>query len=327
MVARMTTVSSGLPSYSICSKGGRLVCSSCYCGWKKKLKFFPGSPHSCLLTSHQADWVPCPSWRSLWIRVRWAELLKSIRDPSGDEEEVTSPPREGVSAQEGAALRTKIWVLFLGEDGEVEAGESSAKMVSIPIQFSYCSASQSCPTLCNPMDCSMPGFLVLNHLLESAKIHVHWVGDAIQPSHPPLPPSPPAFNLSQHQGLFQGWFPLGFTGLISLLSRGPSRVISSTMTGKHQFFDVQPSLWSNSHNSIQFSRLRQKSQWQCLISVKMPGSNKPSGIRELIWFLTLTYHFRKFMPFLSDLVSPSVEWGCHLIMGYAHEYSFIINCF
>ena len=203
VVARLTTVFSGLPSYSICSRGGRLVCSSCYCGWKKKLKFFPGSPHSCLLTSHQADWVPCPSWRSWWIRVRWAELLKSIRDPSGDEEEVTSPPREGVSAQEGAALRTKIWVLFLGEDGGVEAGESSAKMVSIPVQFSYCSAAQSCPTLCNPMDCSIPGFPVLNHLLESAKIHVHWVGDAIQPSHPPLPPSPPAFNLSQHQGLFQ----------------------------------------------------------------------------------------------------------------------------
>ena len=75
-----------------------------------------------------------------------------------------------VSAQEGAALCTKIRVLFLGEDGEVEAGESSAKVVSIPVQFSYCSAAQSCPALCNPMDCSFP---VLNRLLESAKIHVH----------------------------------------------------------------------------------------------------------------------------------------------------------
>lgn len=83
--------------------------------------------------------------------MRWAELLKSIRDPSGDEEEVTSPPREGVSAQEGAALRTKIWVLFLGEDGEVEAGESSAKMVSIPVQFSYCSASQTSLTFVKSM--------------------------------------------------------------------------------------------------------------------------------------------------------------------------------
>ena len=89
-----------------------------------------------------------------------------------------------------------------------------------------------------------------------------------------LSPSPPTFNLSQHQGLFQwvgsshqmskvlecqfqhqsfqwlfiqGWFPLGLTSLISLKSRGLSRIISSTIIWKHQFFRVQPSLWSNSH--------------------------------------------------------------------------------
>ena len=65
------------------------------------------------------------------------------------------------------------------------------------------SVTQSCLTLCEPMDCSMPGFLLLHHLPEFAQTHVHWVGDAIQPSHPLLPPSPPAFSLSQHQGLFQ----------------------------------------------------------------------------------------------------------------------------
>ena len=53
------------------------------------------------------------------------------------------------------------------------------------------------------MDCSMPGFPVLHHLMELAQTHVHWVSDAIQPSHPLLSPSPPAFNLSQHQSLFQ----------------------------------------------------------------------------------------------------------------------------
>ena len=158
---------SGLPSYTICSKGGILVSSSCYCGWKKKFKFFPGSPHCCLLTSHQADWVPCLSWRSWWIAMRWAELLKPIRAASRDEEEVTSPAREGVSAQERAALHTKIWVLFLGEDGEVEAGESSAKMVSIPIKLYYCSAAQSCPTLCNAMDCSTPGFMSIELVMPS----------------------------------------------------------------------------------------------------------------------------------------------------------------
>ena len=58
-----------------------------------------------------------------------------------------------------------------------------------------CSVTQSCLTLCDPMDCSTPGFPVLHHLLELAQIHVHWVGDATQPSHPLLPPSPLAFGL------------------------------------------------------------------------------------------------------------------------------------
>ena len=63
------------------------------------------------------------------------------------------------------------------------------------VQFS--SVSQSCPTLCDPMDCSMPGFPVYHQLLELAQTHVHQVGDDIQPSHPLLSPSPPAFNLSR----------------------------------------------------------------------------------------------------------------------------------
>ena len=66
-----------------------------------------------------------------------------------------------------------------------------------------CSVAQSCPTLCDPMDGSTAGFPVLHHLLEFAQIHVHWVGDAIQPSHPRSSLSPPAPNFSQHQSLFQ----------------------------------------------------------------------------------------------------------------------------
>ena len=62
--------------------------------------------------------------------------------------------------------------------------------------------AQSHLTLCNPMDCSTPGFPVLHHLPQLAQSHVHWVGDAIQPSHLLSPPSP-AFNLFQHQGLCQ----------------------------------------------------------------------------------------------------------------------------
>ena len=65
--------------------------------------------------------------------------------------------------------------------------------------FCGCWVVQSCLTLCDPMDCSTPGFPVLHHLSEFAQTYVHWVDDAIQPSHPLSSPSPPALNLSQHQ--------------------------------------------------------------------------------------------------------------------------------
>ena len=119
-----------------------------------------------------------------------------------------------------------------------------------------------CPTLYSPMDCSTPGFPVLYHLPELAQTQVHWVGDAIQPSSPLSFSFPPAFYLSQHQSLFpvswlftsggqsieasasasvllmniQGWFLLELTGLISLLSKGLSRVFSNTTVQKHWFF-------------------------------------------------------------------------------------------
>ena len=66
-----------------------------------------------------------------------------------------------------------------------------------------CSVTQSCPTLCDPMDCSMPGLPVPHHLPKFAQVHVHCFSDAIQPSHPLTPSSSSALNLSQHQGLFQ----------------------------------------------------------------------------------------------------------------------------
>ena len=64
--------------------------------------------------------------------------------------------------------------------------------------FQFSSVTQSCPTLCNPMNCSTPGLPVHHKLPESTQTHVHRVSDAIQPSHPLLSPSPPALNLSQH---------------------------------------------------------------------------------------------------------------------------------
>ena len=117
-------------------------------------------------------------------------------------------------------------------------------------------------TLCDPLDCSVPGSSVLHYLPEFAQSHVHWVGDDIQPSHPLLLPSSSALHLSQHQGLFQ-WVDSShqvtkywsfrissskeYSGLISLLSKRLSEVLSSTTIWKYQFFNAQPSLWSSSH--------------------------------------------------------------------------------
>ena len=78
----------------------------------------------------------------------------------------------------------------------VGRSEGSGKKVS------FSSVAQSCPTLCDLRDCGMPGFSVHHQLSELAQTHVHRVGDAIQPCHPLSSPSPPALNLSQHQGLF-----------------------------------------------------------------------------------------------------------------------------
>ena len=112
-----------------------------------------------------------------------------------------------------------------------------------------------------------------HQLLELAQIHVHWVGNAIQPSHPLSSPSSPAFNLpsirvfSNESVLhirwtkywsfsfsispsneYEDWFPLGLTGWISFKSKGLSRVFFNMTAWKHQFFSAQSSLWSNSHS-------------------------------------------------------------------------------
>ena len=117
--------------------------------------------------------------------------------------------------------------------------------------------------LCDCMDCSTPGSPVHHQLPELAQIHIHPVGDAIQPSHPVPSPSLPAFNLSQHQTLvpmsqlfksggqswsfsfsispsneYSGLISLGLTGLVSLSSKGLSRTFSDTTVQKHPFFST-----------------------------------------------------------------------------------------
>ena len=115
----------------------------------------------------------------------------------------------------------------------------------------FSSVTQSCSTLCDPMNHSMPGLRVHHQLPESPQTHVHWVSDAIQPSHPLLSPSPPApsirvfsnesalrirwpkywslsFTSVLPMNTHLGWTPLGRTGWISLQSKGLSRVFSNT---------------------------------------------------------------------------------------------------
>ena len=134
------------------------------------------------------------------------------------------------------------------------------------VQFS--SVAQSCPTLCNPMNCSTPGLPVHLQLLESKQTHVHRVSDAIQPSHPfvvsysSCPQSFPASGSFQMSQLFasggqsigisastsvlpmntQDWSPLGWTGWISFQSKGLSRVFSNTTVQMYQFVSAQLSL-------------------------------------------------------------------------------------
>ena len=121
-----------------------------------------------------------------------------------------------------------------------------------------CSVTQSCLTLCDPIDCSTQGLTVPQHLPKFAQGHVHCITDAIQPSHPLMPSSPSALDVSQYQGLYQwvscsqqmtkilefqvaasvlpaiiqGWFPLRVTELIHLLSKGLAR--------DHSLYYVEP---------------------------------------------------------------------------------------
>ena len=148
--------------------------------------------------------------------------------------------------------------------GRFFASEGSVEGLSVQVS----SVPQSCPTLCDPMNRSMPGLPVYHQLPESTQTHVHQVSDAIQPSHPlsfPFSSCPQSFPASgsfpmsqffasgsQSIGVSasasvlpmntQDWSPLGWTGWISLQSKGLSRVFSNTIVQKHQFFGAQLSL-------------------------------------------------------------------------------------
>ena len=140
---------------------------------------------------------------------------------------------------------------------------------NLPFAF-YCSVTHLCPTFCDPMDCSTPGFPVHYQLLELTQTHVHWVGDATKPSHPLSLSFPPALHFpasgsfpmrqlfaSGGQSIgasasasvlpmsIQGWFPLGLTGLISLQVQGTLKCLlqhhslKTSILQRSAFFMVQ----------------------------------------------------------------------------------------
>ena len=154
-------------------------------------------------------------WRRL-LRVPWTarrsnqSILKEISveySLKGHEAEAETPILWPPDA--------KSWVIWKDPDAgkdfmQEEKGTTEDKIVGCNHQFSGHAAAaaaakslQLCPTLCDPMDRSIPGLPVHHQLLQPTQTHVHWVGDAIQPSHPLSSPSPPALNLSQHRGLFK----------------------------------------------------------------------------------------------------------------------------
>ena len=161
---------------------------------------------------------------------------------------------------------THKWTHTEGSCNAIPLHSSSAVTQSLSsVQFS--TVTQLCPTLCNPIDCSTSGFPVHHQLPEVPQTHVHRIGDAIQPCRNLLSTSPPSFSLPsfrvssnelvlcirwpKHWSFsfsispfmnIQNWFPLGWTGWISLQSKGLSGVFSNTTVQKHQFFGAQLSL-------------------------------------------------------------------------------------
>ena len=159
--------------------------------------------------------------------------------------------------------KKRAWVLVWHQTTWIWISASpSTSCMTLTMSFKrfdtqFSSVTQSCLTLFDPMGYSTPGLPVHHQLPEPTQTHVRHVDEAIQPFHPLLSPSPPVFNLSQHQGLFQwissphqvakvsasasvlsvniqDWFPLGCTGWISLQSKGLSRVFSNTTYKLHK---------------------------------------------------------------------------------------------
>ena len=210
-----------------------------------------------------------------------------------------------------------------------------------PSSYGCCSVAKLYLTLWDPMGCSIPGFPVLHYLPEFAQIHVHcqWCCLNISSSAAIL-----SFCLqpSQHQGLFQwvnsasgsqsigasatasvllmniqDWFPLGLIGLISLLSKGLSRVLSSTTIQKHQFFGAQPSLWSNfvsqsRNNYTLYSMFCHQDSFLPLLSFRVILNGVPQPQQSTLLADTCTLyratHFSFSVSWVEVIITMWQEW-------------------
>ena len=157
------------------------------------------------------------------------------------------------------------WIDIVNEDTRGKT------VFQIPHQFS--SVTQLYPTLCDPMNRSMPGLPIHHQLLESIQTHVHHISNAIQPSHPLSSPSPPALNLSQHQGLFQ-W------------------VSSSHQVAKYWgfCFSVSPSNEYSGLICVRIHRLDLLAVWGTLKSLLQNHSSKASVLWHSAFFIVQLSH-------------------------------------
>ena len=137
-------------------------------------------------------WIPLVAWNT----TNW-KILQEMGIP----DHLSCLLRNLYAGQE-ATVRTRHWTTDWSK-----LGKEYKRLYRVTLLFNlystFSSVTQLCPIPCDPMDCSMPGFPVHHQLKELTQTHVHLVSDAIQPSHPLSSPSPPALNLSKHQGLFK----------------------------------------------------------------------------------------------------------------------------
>ena len=139
-----------------------------------------------LMVLASKGWTLCQMHVDYYNNCTWLLGVHCMPDPVGSALHVLSHQSSQLPHELGV-----IMTLIL------QMNEWKLRKERWPAEGGCCSFPQSCLTLCDPMDCSMPGFSALHHLQEFAQTHVHCVDDAIQPSHPLSSPSPPAFSLSQ----------------------------------------------------------------------------------------------------------------------------------